>query len=456
MYKKFRFTLRFLVALMKKNRFALSFGLILAIVISWLLPKLLPLTNRFGHTRHIGLIGRYTITDLPKDILQRVSLGLTTLDASGSASPALATGWQATDSGKTYIFDIDTSLHWQNGEPVKSQDIKYNFRDAEIVYPDSGHLVIKLDDPFSPLPSVVSRPVLKSTGFLALLSRPRLVGVGSYQIGSYRKNGSLLTTLTLFPVKPRSNLPNLVYHFFPSAQIARTAFKMGLVDELNHLTDVGDLASWPNLTLDSNPLFDRFIGVFFNTDDPFLSGTSGKNFRLALSYAIDKNRWPHRAFGPIPPSSWAYNPDVKKYDFDLDRAKDLLSKVEKLPDKFTLTTVPIYAGLAEQLKSDWSGLGLQVSISISPEIPNQFQALLIAQAIPSDPDQYHLWHSTAEVTNLTRLKNPRIDKLLEDGRTTMEQNSRKIIYSDFQKFLVEESPAIFLYYPDTYTVSRTP
>ncbi|MFA5795842.1 MAG: hypothetical protein WC885_01540, partial [Candidatus Shapirobacteria bacterium] len=74
--------------------------------------------------------------------------------------------------------------------------------------------------------------------------------------------------------------------------------------------------------------------------------------------------------------------------------------------------------------------------------------------IPADPDQYTFWHSTQEKTNITHLNNSRIDKLLEEGRLTFNLQDRKKIYLDFQKFLLEESPVIFISYPTIYSVSR--
>ncbi|KKU96857.1 MAG: Extracellular solute-binding protein family 5 [Candidatus Amesbacteria bacterium GW2011_GWB1_48_13] len=145
---------------------------------------------------------------------------------------------------------------------------------------------------------------------------------------------------------------------------------------------------------------------------------------------------------------------MKKYTYDLPRAQELLSKVEKLPDNLVLSTVPTYLPEAEQLKKDWGQLGIKVSIQVTPDIPDEFQALLVAQAVPSDPDQYNLWHSTKDDTNLTNLKNPRIDKLLEDGRKIIDLRERLAIYQDFQKFLLDEAPAIFLYYPQSYLISR--
>jgi peptide/nickel transport system substrate-binding protein len=73
---------------------------------------------------------------------------------------------------------------------------------------------------------------------------------------------------------------------------------------------------------------------------------------------------------------------------------------------------------------------------------------------PEDPDQYSIWHSTQKATNITHYENPRIDKLLEDGRSQINTEERKKTYLDFQRFLVEDAPAAFLFYPDTYSISR--
>ncbi|MCG2691827.1 hypothetical protein L6272_03300, partial [Microgenomates group bacterium] len=92
-------------------------------------------------------------------------------------------------------------------------------------------------------------------------------------------------------------------------------------------------------------------------------------------------------------------------------------------------------------------------VKIVNSIDPDFQALLVAQEIPLDPDQHALWHSTQD-TNITHYSDLKIDKLLEDGRKISDQAKRKEIYQDFQRFLLEDSPAIFLSYPTTYTISR--
>ena len=43
--------------------------------------------------------------------------------------------------------------------------------------------------------------------------------------------------------------------------------------------------------------------------------------------------------------------------------------------------------------------------------------------------------------------NDKIDKLLEEGRQSIDQESRKEKYNEFQKLLTEDVPAVFLYSP---------
>ena len=169
----------------------------------------------------------------------------------------------------------------------------------------------------------------------------------------------------------------------------------------------------------------------------------------ALNYAIDKERYKeNRALGPISPFSWAYNPQVKQYNKDVTKTKD----VKDLNIK--LSTLPNLLSVAEEVKKDSEAAGVKVEVEVTPTIPDNFQAFLATVDIPKDPDQYSLWHSTQMGSNISNYKSPRIDKLLEDGRTELDQEIRKKTYLDFQRFIVEDSPAIFLYHPTFFSVTK--
>ena len=436
-FKQLRFGLRLLIAFLSKYYLPVLIGVVLGVTIFTVSPRLLPYLPKMRSTLTIAVVGRYTSTEIPYSIQQKISLGLTTISPSGQPVPGLAASWTMDASGKSYTFNLAPSLKWQDGSPIKSRDINYHFKDTDFIYPSDSQIVINLKEPFSPLPIVLSRPAFK-TG---------LLGAGSYKASHLKKTGQIINSLTLVPTDSSSRLPRLRYYFYPSEQQARLAFKLGTVNYLEDIQDSADLAEWPSIRISPFVQKDRYIGIFFNIQ------MVEKSLRQALAYAIDKNHWPNRAYGPLAPSSWAYNSDVKPYDLDLGRAKQLLGKVGKKPDKIVLTTLSVYLPDAEAIKSDWQALGIPTEVQVVPEIPTDFTALIIGQKIPLDPDQYSLWHSTQE-TNISHFNHPRADKLLEDGRKALDQQTRKNIYLEFQKFISEELPVIFLYHPTTYFISR--
>lgn len=427
--------------MLSKYYVAVIVGSSLGVLLFIMAPAISPFLPKLRSTENLALVGRFTQADLPLSIQQQISLGLTTIAPDGSAAPALASSWETKDDGKTYIFHLAEGRVWQDGTPIKSSDIQYNFRDTKIEYPDDNTVVIRLNDPFAPLPVVVSRPVFKKG----------LLGAGLYKVFRLERNGSILESITLIPTETKSNLPKIKYLFYSSEQQARTAFKLGLVKSVVDIQDVADISSWPGVKLETRARLDRYVGVFFNNADPNFAGAGGKNFRLALAYAIDKSRYTDRAYGPLNPTSWANNTEVKKYDYDLEHSKELLPKTKLNPIR--ISTIPAYLETAEEIKKDWEKLGLQIDLVVRSEIDENFSVLVVAQAIPTDPDQYNLWHST-QGTNLTHLSSPRIDKLLEDGRKTLNRAERKKIYLDFQKFLVEDVPVVFLYHPLSHTLVR--
>ena len=129
---------------------------------------------------------------------------------------------------------------------------------------------------------------------------------------------------------------------------------------------------------------------------------------------------------------------------------------DELKENLTVNiiTTPALLSVAESIARDWAEVGVKGNVQVSSGVPAEYQALLAIFDIPEDPDQYSIWHSTQTSTNITHYQSPRIDKLLEDGRVELNIEERKKIYLDFQRFLVEDSPAAFLYHPTTYTVKR--
>lgn len=457
--KALRYNLRLAVAISRKYARFLILGVVCGSILFYFLP-LLRNSARFQiETRSIGIVGQYSISDLPYEVLSLTSQGLTTISPDGSVTSGIAKLWEGSEDSKVFKFFLDPDIKWQDGENINADQISYSFKGVERSVVSDQVLEFKLNDSYSPFPVSVSRPVFR----FSKSSYPKFlvklfpcwfqippVGTGKYGLGCSKRDRSGVTSIALIPLDKA--LPKLVYKFYPTEEVAITAFKLGEVKELRDLSSPQMLTEWPDVSIHGEERADRFVGLFFNAGkDPF----SDKNVRQALAYAINKNLFPNRAVSPISPSSWAYNNQVKLYEKDTARSLELFKKtgVKVSEINIEISTFPWLLRQAEVIKREWKEAGIESSVKVVSLIPEEFDVLLAAQGIPADPDQYGLWHSTQQ-TNLSRLKNPKIDKLLEDGRRKVDVFERKKIYLDFQRFLAEESPVIFLYHPISYTVSR--
>lgn len=437
-----RYILRLISAFVSRFRALIFIGAAVGIAFFFALRFIFPLISTSSTTR-IGLTGRFTPTSLPNSILEMVGDGLTKLNKDGTVEPDLAASWETPDNGKTWAFTLKDNLSWQDNKPVTSSTISYQFSDVTIDRPSEKTIEFKLQNPYSAFPSVVSRPVFKKG----------LLGTGAWEVKNLSLAGSYVDQITLV----KKDGKKIVYKFYPTEENTKLAFEMGAVDEIIDIFDPTPLNLWPKVKLEKNSDTGEFVEIFFNMQDKSLGGD--KNLRQALAYAIDKDSLGGvRAISPISSDSWAYNPQVKPYTYDPEKAKGIVDDIKKNQgsDKVTinLTTPPILLPQAEKIIKNWQSVGITVNLQVMANIPSDYQALLVIFDIPDDPDQYSIWHSTQTTTNITHYQNPRIDKLLEDGRTEIELQQRKQTYFEFQRFLVEDSPAIFLYYPTTYTIKR--
>lgn len=389
-----------------------------------------------------GVIGIYNINNLPGAVANLVSEPLVKIDKAGVPQPNLAESWQSSDDSKIYTFKLRDGLYWNDGSKLKSSDIKFSLPDVEVSYPNDQAIVFKLADSFSPFPSLLSAPVFKEG---------TLIGVGRYKVGNFELSRGIITKLELSPLPANASLPGLVIRFYPDEKIARTAFDLGEVESLIGVTDISGYGGLSSTVVKKVPLINKITAIFYNVKDPVLSD---KNMRKALGCVVPQS-YKESIKTSIPVTSWAYNDSVKGCIGDPFSAKGYLAKVNSGKDStITLTVTPSLAQVGEKVIQAWKESGISAVMRVESGIPQNFQALLMAQSIPSDPDQYALWHSTQEKTNVSRYSSPRVDKDLEDGRKTGDMEKRKEKYLDFQRVLAEDAPATFLYFPNTGVVYR--
>ncbi len=436
-FRFLRLWLLICIEVLKRNKYKLiiSFSALFFLIFAQVKLNLFYSPNAIT----LGFIGTYQEHDLPLEVTKLVSQNLVEADKDGRIRGKLVSGWDTNNDATLFKFKLWDNLKWVDGSPISSKDLEFGFPNVEVTAPDNKLIQFKLKEAYSPFPSLLTKPIFK---------RGTLIGTGPYKITKLEKSRIFITKLELKPKD--SSLPVIYIRFYPSEKVAVTGFNLGEVQALLGFSNAAAFNGNPTMGLMQKTDYSKIVTVLFQTKDPMLSNRS---LRQALSFVTPRIENEEVANNPYPPFLWAYNPDAKKYLANPKEAKEALERAksniseEKLKDALVLTATPNLAEAGEKIAKEWKSLGLDVKLRIESGIAQNFQSLLITQSIPLDPDQYFLWHATQQKTNLTKYDSKRADKDLEDGRKIITEEERKNSYFDFQKTLLEDAPAIFLYFP---------
>lgn len=423
-----------------KENIAIAGGLILILIFFTLKFNLIDLNPKISE----GFIGTYQQHDLPLEVTRLISRGLVEADKTGKVTGSLASSWQTNNDATVFTFKLKDGLVWSDNTSIKSTDLEFPIPDVEVSFPSDKEIRFKLKDSYSPFPTLLTKPLYK---------KGTQTGVGPYRISKIDKSRIFITKISLLPLDP--GMPEVTIRFYPGEKTALTGFTLGEVQSIFGITNPR-FTDNSQIKLHQLTDYGKIITLLYNTKDPFLSNRS---IRQALSYITPQISTEVTADNPLSSFSWAYDSEFKKYLSNKDAAVQAFERAkssvnsDSLQKEIILTSTPNLEDVGKKVVESWRELGLKVNLRVESGIPQNFQALLIAQSIPVDPDQYFLWHSTQDKTNLTKYSSAccpmsaRVDKDLEDGRKIIPEDERKAKYLDFQKTLLEDSPAVFLYYP---------
>src|SRR3989344_2408308 len=131
------------------------------------------------------------------------------------------------------------------------------------------------------------------------------------------------------------------------------------------------------------------------------------------------------------------------------------------PLSFTLATADQIELVAtgRALVAAWKKVGIQATLQIyslselnSTVIrPRSYDALLFGEVVGPELDLYAFWHSSQRNDpglNLAMYANQKTDAILSEARTTTNESTRNNLYREFEKTIIAEVPAVFLYAPD--------
>ncbi len=493
MVKKLRFYYLFLFAVLKKQwKKVLFVGLIVSILVIstfFLLPFVYKnIFHRskvlFKQTYVEAIIGKPTTfnplfseMESEKEINSLIFRGLTRVAPDGSLVGDLAAKIEVKSSTE-YVFNLKRDILWHDGKRFTADDVLYtvelsqnslyqskvasNFKDVAIKKLDAYTVSFKLKEPFSPFLTATTVGIIPKH---IQLNNYRPIGTGKFRFLEIKEDSSTLESDNL----------KVKFKYYPSLEVAQTALKLGEVHAItSYDLSSSDLRGWKNFSIYQSILPYRLSTIFFNTRDEFLKD---KATRQALAYSISKEdivKIQEGTKGKAAVNSFAgvdfLSIDGKeRYSYNLEKSKQLLQGLGwRLQDnllykngkKFSLTITTLADSdsldTAKKIQKSWRSLGIEVEINIVSGIelkeqivPNKiFTVLLSSQLLNPDPDQYVLWHTTqTHESNITGITSPKLDKLLEDGRKSIDLNVRKEKYREFSRLISDEVPAVFLYYP---------
>ena len=300
-------------------------------------------------------------------LLLQVYAGLTRLDETGEPYPSLASGWEISDDGLTYTFEVRDGLEFSDGSPLVAEDVRRSWLrlldpeleatapdvlsvvagaaerlagdagedEVGIEAPDDETLVVTLRHPASYFLDIVATPATfvvpaNADATPTWQSADAFVGSGPYVVDGLEGTDLVLRANGRYVAGPP---PIDEVRWVGGVEGGSVdAFAAGDVDLA---TVPGWDATWiaydPELGQRlhaAEPLTVSYFG-FDTTAPPF----DDERVRLAFALALDRERLVPLAEGAssqaaaslVPPAIWpeGFAPDV---DFDPDRARELLDE----------------------------------------------------------------------------------------------------------------------------------
>lgn len=440
--------------------------------------------------------------------------GLVTLDTDLKVQPDIAQSWDVSNSGKTYTFKLrdDVVFHTGNARRVTAEDVKYSIERAAdpanaspTVRAYLGNIVGLRDRYENKAASVSGVKVIDdrtiqidliepSDYFLSELTYPVAFVVDRQQIEANPRNWTQKPSGTgpfkLAEFKPAEKIRlvrNDRYHL-GAPKLDEVVFELGGGSLLTRYeNDEIHIGYIPASLLDSvkdgsNALAKEYrpvpnMAVFYFTLNPQKAPFDDPKVRQAFALTIDRETLnsvllydAYRvADGFLPPEMPGYTESVSSYDYDVDRAKQLLAESK-------------YAGNLPRIVLSYSGTGAapgDLLVAVQERWQEALGVTIELQAIDSsaflreqrrgnfqmhsdgwaadypDPEDFlgKLFASDSTL-NYTGYKNAEVDRLLLAARTEQDRTRRFAMYADAEQLILDDSVVVPTFWPVEHVIVK--
>jgi len=412
-----------------------------------------------------------------------------------NVKPALAASWEIPDP-LTYIFHLHHGVKFHDGRPLTSRDVKWTFDSLlqgkvistksaayrfvdHLEVPDDYTVVFKMKQPFATLLWNLSDGAIGIVPYGSgkeVTTHP--VGSGPFRFVSAEQDKEVILERNPDYWGAKAHVSRLRFAVVPDTTTRALELRKGSADMASNALNfdtVLALEKEKSLEVQRAP-GTELAYLAFNLRDPILRDV---RVRQAIAYAVNRqpfieylmHGFAHPAASILPPESWAYNPNVARYDYDPERARQLLDSagypaINGVRFHLTMKTSTeestrlLAAVLQQQLRA--AGIVLDIrsfeSATFFADVTRGAFQLYSLRWIGGneDPDIFeYVFHSDKfppHGANRGYYSNPRVDALIDQARSESDQNVRKELYAEIQAVLAQDLPYINLWYIDNVVV----
>lgn len=443
--------------------------------------------------------GRNTAEPIGSEIILNVFDTLVAWAAPGfdRLEGRLAQSWRFSADGTALTLVLRPGVRFHDGTALDAQAVKFSLERTRTLNPYMQASLGAIDaiDVTGPL-TLAIRLKQPTPVFLALLAQPQAaivspaavvrrgkdfashpVGTGAFRFRSYSPDTRVVLERNPDYFRGPAKLLRLIYRVIPDASTRRLELKYGGIDVSQQN---GQLSSIPTEDIASFgkdgrvDVLERPSQIIrqleFNnsrTDSP----VHDLRVRQAMAHAVDYESLvdgvfgslAERVYGPLPSSSWAFSPAMRRLAFQYDpaRARRLLAEAGYRPGqlKLTLHTYQgsVWATVATFLQANFADVGIDITVRQSEFA--QFRALQMAgqfdialdgrQPWYNDPDAHITigYLSSLANTAMTMRMPPdaALDAAILEAQASTDPQRRRVLYAGLQQTLAARVPAVYLF-----------
>ena len=427
-------------------------------------------------------------------LLELIYEPLVNLDTDLNIVPSLAESWEFSEDGLALTFNLRQGVTFHNGAEFTAEDVvatmerilneetgaaaRANYLTiASMDTPDDHTVVFNLSEPDVPLltalattnAAIVDSADIES-GDVATVAN----GTGPFKLDNWtpEETTTLSTNADWWGEVP--SYDGIEIRIIPDETSILAALRAGTIDfaMLNDPLVATLLIDDPEIHLDRIPLINYHV-LQLRAVEPPLDQLA---VRQAISCAIDRQEVVDTASlgegqvtGPLTMPAFALPVgDLFCYEKDLDRARELMAEAG-MEEGFTLNVIaasaepPTALSEAQSIQAQLAEINitveiesLELSVYVDRWLAGDFQAAVALNGGRPDPYTMYAryWQSTGNLNNVAGYSDETLDQLMADGRTETDPDARYEIFAEFQRYITEQAPWVWLYVGYGYTASQ--